>query len=132
MLIWYTYCKMMTTIAIPNTCIMSHNYHFFFVVKHLRSALLQICLGWSMSYSLHLDNFPWPCTCSVYPPAFYPIPVGIWVVLNRLQLKNLKMTTSNIPPKLLKICGLYMFFLWRWATVHIAKGQSTTPEKCNT
>ena len=33
-LIWsFIYCKMITTVGLVNTCIPSHNYHFFFVVR---------------------------------------------------------------------------------------------------
>ena len=35
-LVWFNtliYCKIITTIVLANTSIMSHNYHFFFVVR---------------------------------------------------------------------------------------------------
>ena len=39
-LIHFLYCNMITTVALGNTSITSHNYYFFFWCEQLRSSLL--------------------------------------------------------------------------------------------
>ena len=36
----FIYCSVITTVALANTSIASHNYHFFFVVRMIKSSLL--------------------------------------------------------------------------------------------
>ena len=38
----FIYCNMITTIALVNTCLTSHNHHFLFMGEQLKSILLGI------------------------------------------------------------------------------------------